>query len=117
MVTQFKIKKDDYVDMKHIYEERSGETKAILDNFHNELEHFMNTIAHESEWISRFEKYQSADILTRDLMITLIDQVKIYEENRIEIHFKHQNAFEKALNYIESISYKELENTSLSEVI
>jgi hypothetical protein len=115
--TEGLIKKEDYADMKHIYKERSGETKAILDNLHHELEHYKNTISPESEWISRFKQYQSADILSRDLMITLIDQVKIYEENKIEIHFKYQNAFEKMLSYIKSISNEELETTSLSEVI
>lgn len=111
------IKKEDYADMKHIYEERSRETKAILDNLHHELEHFKNTISPESEWISRFKQYHSADILSRDLMITLIDQIQIYEENRIEIHFKCQSAFEKTLSYIKSIPNKELETTSLSEVV
>ncbi|MCT4563579.1 MAG: recombinase family protein [Maledivibacter sp.] len=115
--TEGLIKKEDYADMKHIYEERSGETKAILDNLHHELEYFKNTISPESEWISRFKQYHSADILSRDLMITLIDQIQIYEENRIEIHFKYQSAFEKTLSYIKSISNKELETTSLSEVV
>lgn len=50
------IKKEDYIDMKHIYEERSGETNAILDNLHNELEHFKNNLSPESEWISRFKQ-------------------------------------------------------------
>jgi hypothetical protein len=94
-----------------------AKTKTVLDNLYHELEHFKNTISPESEWISRFKQYQSADILSRDLMITLIDQVKIYEDNRIEIHFKYKNAFEKALSYIKSISNEELENTFLSEVI
>lgn len=111
------IKKEDYADMKHIYEERSRETKAILDNLKKELEHFRNTISHESEWISRFKQYQSADILTRDLMITLVDHVQIYEDDKIEIHFKYQNAFKKALSYIETVSHKEEGNASLSEVI
>ncbi|GMQ56607.1 hypothetical protein AN1V17_10000 [Vallitalea sediminicola] len=111
------IKKDDYSDMKHIYEERSGETKAILDNLHHELGHYKNTISPENKWIRRFKQYQTADVLSRDLMVTLIDQVKIYEENRIEIQFKYQDAFEKTLSYIKSISNKELESTSLSEVV
>ncbi len=115
--TEGLIKKDDYADMKHIYEERSGETKAILVNLHNELEHFKKTISPESEWINRFKQYRSTDILTRDLMITLVDQVKIYENNKIEIKFRYQNAFEKTLSYIESISHKELQNKSLLEVI
>lgn len=50
-------------------------------------------------------------------MITLVDQVKIYEDKKIEIKFKYQNAFEKALSYIESISHKEFQDKSLLEVV
>lgn len=103
------IKKNDYKDMKEIYDIRSSEIKEILTNLYEELDHIQNEISPRSEWINRFKKFQFTNILTRELLVTLVDEVVVYEDKKIEIGFKYEGAFNNALAYIEGVIEDESE--------
>ena len=46
-------------------------------------------------------RYQNIDRLTRDILVELVDHIKVYENGNISIRFKFADEFRKILEYIE----------------
>ncbi len=51
-------------------------------------------------WVRLFQEYEGIDELDRRVMMALVDKVKIYEEQKIEIVFKYANEFTTFTEYI-----------------
>lgn len=55
-----------------------------------------------NEFIQKFLQYRNVETLTRDLLITLVDTIYVYEGGDIHIDFKFQSPFLMAKEYIEN---------------
>ena len=55
----------------------------------------------ENEFITCFKNYGNIERLTRPMLLELIDEIYVYEGGDIRIVFKFQDAFEKAVRYID----------------
>ena len=51
--------------------------------------------------MTAFLKYQNIDKLTRDILIELIDHIKVYENGNISVRFKFADEFRRIAEYIE----------------
>lgn len=51
--------------------------------------------------MTAFLKYQNIDKLTRDILIALIDHIKVYEGGNISVKFKYADDFRRMDKYIE----------------
>ena len=51
--------------------------------------------------MTAFLKYQNIDKLTRDILIELIDHIKVYEGGNISVKFKYADEFRRMAEYIE----------------
>ena len=51
----------------------------------------------------RFKKHRNLTELTRHIAVTLIDRIEVCEDCRIQIRFKYQDSYERALSLIESV--------------
>lgn len=50
-----------------------------------------------------FLKYREITELSRDIVITLIDKIYIYEDKRIDVQFNFRNEFESLKDFIMSM--------------
>ena len=48
--------------------------------------------------------YQNIEQLTRKVVVSLISKVYVYENGKIDIHFKHQVEYDSAIRFIDSAS-------------
>ena len=55
-----------------------------------------------NEFIQKFLQYRNVETLTRDLLVTLVDTIYVYEGGDIHIDFKFQSPFLMAKEYIEN---------------
>ena len=56
-----------------------------------------------THWIEQFKKHRNLTELTRHIAVTLIDRIEVCEDCRIQIRFKYQDSYERALSLIESV--------------
>ncbi|MCD5414177.1 MAG: recombinase family protein, partial [Clostridiales bacterium] len=94
------LKKSDYVDMKSIYAKKEEDIKSVIKNLRAEYKNFEKNVSPESEWICRFKKRRNVETLTRELLVSLVEDIYVYENKKIEIKFKYESIFEKVKNYI-----------------
>ena len=61
------------------------------------------------DWINEFKKYGYLESLSREVVVSLIGQILVYEKKegerypRIEIHFKYADEFQASLSLLEEL--------------
>lgn len=96
------IDKIEYSDMKRSYDEKLRQTQNALTKLKAEYDSLWESTG-THEWIERFKKHRDIEQLNRSVVVSLIDRIIVYEDNRVEVEFKYQHNYERALDYIQSI--------------
>lgn len=103
------ITKEEYLELKEIYEERIRAAEQMLETMEVETAFLANGQGDVCGWVNEFKKYGYLECLSREVVISLIEQILIYEKKkgerypRIEIHFKYAQEFQASLNLLEEL--------------
>ena len=69
-----------------------------------EIEDIVNNKTTINLWIQNFKQYQNIETLTRKIVVSLIKKIYVYENGKIDIHFRYLSEYESAIRFIESAS-------------
>ena len=110
------ITKEEYLELKEIYEKRTQAAEQVLEAMEVEMAFFADGNENTCGWINEFKKYGYLECLSREVVVSLIEQILVYEKKegerypRIEIHFKYADEFQASLNLLEEL-HEEKEGT------
>ena len=91
----------DYRQMKENYERQIEAISEIISSLQEEKAELENGIDTENPFLATFRKYENIDKLTRDILIELIDTIKVYENGNISVKLKFANEYRRVAEYIE----------------
>ena len=77
-----------------------ADARAAGEKLKEELESLLQNRTGSNLWIEQFKKYQNITELTRHIAVTLIDRIMVFEDCRIDIRFRYQYDYERALELI-----------------
>lgn len=95
------ISHKDYRHMQEDYERQIEALGEIVNNLHEEKEELENGIDTENPFLTTFRKHENINKLTRDVLIELVDQIKVYENGNISVSLKYSNEYRRVVEYIE----------------
>lgn len=95
------ITHSDYRHMNEDYERQITTLSKILDNLHAERAELQNDINAESPCLAVFKEFENIDKLTREVLIELVDHIKVHENGNISIKFKFADQLCKIMEYVE----------------
>lgn len=101
------ITREEYLELKDIYEKRAQAAERILEIMELEAAFADDGQKHTCGWINKFKKYGYLDCLSREVVVFLVKQIYVYEKKegerypRIEMHFKYTDEFQEALSLVE----------------
>lgn len=95
------ITREDYHNMKADYERQTVTLTAVLKNLTVERAELANGVDHSHPALVAFMRYQNIDELTRDILVELVDYIKVYENGNISVRFKFADELRKIVEYIE----------------
>lgn len=98
------INHDEYVQLRQRYTRRIEEAQLSVTQANEELEKINAGLAATGTWMDSFLKYHELTELSRDIVVTLIDKIYIYEDKRIEIQFNFRSEFNSLNEFVNSIS-------------
>jgi len=101
------ITHSDYRHMREEYEVQAGAVNAVIENLVAERTELENGIDTENPFLTAFKKFENIDKLTREILIELVDHIKIYEGGDISIRFKFADEYRRVAEYIEVNTQKE----------
>ena len=82
------ITHSDYRHMKEDYEQQAEVLNQILARLKEEQREAENGIDTKNSFLETFQQYQNIETLTRDILIELVDHIKVYEGGCISIVFR-----------------------------
>lgn len=103
------ITKEEYLELKEIYEKRTQAAEQSLEAMEVEMAFFADGEKDTCGWINEFKKYGYLECLSREVVVSLIEQILVYEKKegerypRIEIHFKYEDEFQTSVNMLEEL--------------
>ena len=100
------ISKADYRQMREDYDRQTAMVQAILESLNAEQTELENGVDVENPFLETFRKYENIDKLTREILIDLVDHIKIYEGGDISIRFKFADEYRRVAEYIEANTQK-----------
>ena len=95
------ITQQEYREMKADYERQAAELTDLLARLTAERKELSNGVDQQHPALVAFAKYQNIEKLTREILIELVDHIKVYENGNISVHFKFADEFRRIAEYIE----------------
>lgn len=96
----------DYRQMREDYDRQAATLNAVIDNLKAEQSEVENGIDTENLFLTTFSKYENIDKLTREILIELVDHIKVFEGGDISIKFKFADEYRRVAEYIEANNQK-----------
>lgn len=91
----------DYRNMQEDYELQIEAINEVIGNLYEEKAELENGIDTENPFLATFRKYENIDKLTRDVLIELVEQIKVYDNGNISVSLKFANEYRRVAEYIE----------------
>ena len=54
----------------------------------------------KAHWAARFLKYRGFQELTREMLLNLVEEIRVFDKDRIEVVFRYQEEYEETCRYI-----------------
>lgn len=87
--------------MKADYERQAASLSDILARLTAERAELANGVNNEHPALIAFMKYQNIETLNREILIELVDHIKVYENGNISVKFKFADELRRIAEYIE----------------
>lgn len=103
------ITKEEYLELKEIYENRTQAAEQILEAMEVEAAFLADGRENTCGWVNEFKKYGVLERLSREVVIFLIAQIFVYEKKkgerypRIEVQFKYAEECQASLGLLEEL--------------
>lgn len=94
-----------YIDYRHMSEDYMRQIASIRETVNNmraEQQALQDDINSQSPYLSAFERHQTIQELTRELLAELVGQIKIYEEGSIVVTFPFPDPLQKEVGHTET---------------
>ena len=93
--------------MKTDYERQTEALEEAIERLQAEKQEVENGVDAENPFLAAFRQFQNIDKLTRDVLIELVDQIKVYEGGSISIVFRFADELRRVQEYIEVNAHNE----------
>ncbi|MDF2879433.1 MAG: recombinase, partial [Clostridia bacterium] len=95
------ISHKDYRNMQEAYEQQIEAINEVIGNLYEEKAELENRIDTENPFLVTFRKSENIDKLTRDVLIELVEQIKVHNNGNISVSLKFANEYRRVVEYLE----------------
>ena len=90
--------------MRDDYNRQEAAIQTILANLRTEREKAANSVDLENPFLTAFRKHENIEELTREVMVDLIDHIKVFENGDISVKLKFTDEYRRIADFIEANS-------------
>lgn len=95
-----KLSKADFDDYQRLYNNKINSAENALEKLLDEKRLILDNGASDSVWIEKFKTHKNVTELSRNLIVSLIECITVFETGKISITYKYGREYEGALNYL-----------------
>ena len=97
------INETEYRQMKARYNALHADAEQAINSLNREIADIINSGGEKNRWIEQFKEYQNFSVLSRRMVVSLVDVVIIHPGNKMEILFRYRYDFERAVSFIKAV--------------
>ncbi|MCI8286478.1 MAG: recombinase family protein [Lachnospiraceae bacterium] len=94
------ITSEEYQELRVSFRRQAQSLEEEVRSLKQELEKIAKERDDKVQWAARFLKYRGFQQLTREILLNLVKEIRIFDKDRIEVVFKYQEEYEQACRYI-----------------
>jgi len=112
------INEAEYRQMKSRYNTLQADSESAIASLNREINDIMNAGGEKNQWIERFKQYRDFTVLTRRMVVSLVDAVTVYPGTiagnektaskpagvRLDILFRYRYDFERSLSFANAVN-------------
>ena len=95
------ITRQEYHFMKADYEQKAASLTDTLARLTAERDELANGVNNEHPALTAFIKHENISTLTREILIELVDHIKVYDNGNISVKFKFADELRRIAEYIQ----------------
>ena len=95
------ISRQEYKDFEMIYRQRERDAEQKKEELQQKKEQFLQGNTVLQRWLEEFTVHRNVEKLNRSLLVTLVEQVKVFSANEIEVQFRYKDEFDIAKAVLE----------------
>ena len=95
------LSKDEYLSLKAKIGEQLEQIEIAIANIKEEISKYQSAPVSENRFISSFLRYRNIQVLTREIIVELIEMIYVHEGGTITIQFKYQDEYQRLLDLID----------------
>ena len=96
------ISKEDYKELHAAYEQRKKNAEIAIHQIELEMDDVLNRKSKGFVWLDYFTEHKNIEKLTREVVVSLIREIKVFDKNHIEVVFDFDDCYKECLDVIES---------------
>ncbi len=105
------ISKDDYLEFRGVYDKNIQNISENIKNLNTKIGEVSEDTKEKNSILKKIKKYQKFKVLTREMIVTMIDEILVFNDKSLEIKYKF-NEIQELEHYTEllipNISGKEI---------
>lgn len=94
------ISREEYQDLKELFRSEIDTLQNEIQAIKMENEKIARDRNDKVQWMQQFIEYRGFTELSRDLLLRLIEEIRIYDKDRVEVSFRFRAEFEELCQFI-----------------
>ena len=101
------ITEEEYRELKAAFRLQTAALAEEINALEQEIGQLAKSREDKAEWVNRFIECRGFGQLTREILQKLVEEIRVFDKDRIEVAFKYQSEYEEACRYIRDRKEKE----------
>lgn len=95
------LTRQEYLTIKENLDKKLKGLDSSIENLEITAKKYASGVDGENAFLAGFRKYGTITELTRPMLLELVKEIRVYDENRIEIELNFQDAYAQLMEYLE----------------
>ena len=96
--------KQEYIDFNQLYTGKLSDAEIAATKIKSDIDILLNDGGESQKWIKEFVKYHNITELSRKILTSLVDSIKITEDGIVDVTFLYNDKFQATVELIANLS-------------
>lgn len=101
------LTKDDFLTLKAEFTARIEDAKQAIEQLSRDKSSIQHGLSKKQSWLSGFREYENISEISRAVIVSLVEKIKIYEHSEVEVVFRHRDQFADIMTFLDEQKRRE----------